>query len=268
MQSSLWNGPVGQAWADEQALLDHLLEPFLDILVAALGETQAVLDVGCGTGATTLAVARTRRCVGLDVSQPMLELARARAAQEGSAAEFILADAETYPFEAGSFDLLLSRFGVMFFQDPTAAFANLRRAASDRLKFVAWRSPEENLFLTTAERAARPFLPDLPARCADAPGPFGLCSAERTRGILQASGWADVEIEPLDVPCALSWQAVERYCARIGPLGQVLPQLDPDTGSRVLEAVRAAYAPFRQGQQVRFTAAAWLVSARESGRGT
>ena len=145
-----------------------------------------VLDVGCGTGSTTLAVARLLgakgRCTGIDISEPMIAAARARAEREGTPASFIRADAQTHAFEPASFDMIISRFGVMFFDDSVRAFANLRRAARDdaELRFIAWRSAAENPFMTTAERAAAPLLPNLPARRPDAPGQFAF--ADRAPG--------------------------------------------------------------------------------------
>src|SRR5687768_7532632 len=129
-QMKLWNGPAGQSWVESQQILDHLFEPFERLLVAAVDATAArrVLDVGCGTGATTLAVSQALgaegRAVGIDISAPMIELARRRARQSGSRAEFIVADAETHAFESEEFDAVTSRFGVMFFDDPAKAFEN------------------------------------------------------------------------------------------------------------------------------------------------
>jgi len=151
-QEQLWNGPSGRVWVEAQALLDRTFRPFEDLLVeAALARSpRRVLDIGCGTGATTLALARRlgahARCVGLDISDPMLALASERAAREGSQAEFIRADAQTYRFEPASFDLIVSRFGVMFFEDPPAAFANLRRwlAPGGRLALAVWGPPALN----------------------------------------------------------------------------------------------------------------------------
>src|SRR5690349_15766118 len=122
-QATLWNGPAGRAWVDAQEPLDQMFQPFEDLLVAAIaaGSGGRVLDVGCGTGSTTLAVARrlgpTGRCKGIDISEPMLAAARARAAREGVPASFIRADAQVHAFAPASFDMIISRFGVMFFED-------------------------------------------------------------------------------------------------------------------------------------------------------
>jgi ubiquinone/menaquinone biosynthesis C-methylase UbiE len=195
-QAALWNGSAGCAWIDMQALLDQVLKPFENLLVAAVRAAPAgqVLDVGCGTGGTTLAVARLPgaegRCIGIDISDPMIAAARGRAERESSTAEFICADAQIHAFEAESFDMIISRFGVMFFNNPIEAFVNLRRAArgNAELRFLAWRSAAENPFLTTAERAAAPLLPNIPAREPDAPGQFAFAARRRVNRILEESG--------------------------------------------------------------------------------
>src|SRR5262245_59391182 len=179
-QKALWNGTGGRAWVETQELLDQVLQPFEDLLVDAVaaGAPASVLDVGCGTGSTTLALARrlgqNGGSTGIDISEPMVAVARARAEREQTPPTFILADAEKHPFEPATFDAMMSRFGVMFFEDPVQAFTNLRRAAKEGapLRFVAWRSPAENPFMTAAERAAAPLLPDLPARRSNGPGQF------------------------------------------------------------------------------------------------
>ncbi|WP_128430025.1 class I SAM-dependent methyltransferase [Streptomyces cyaneus] len=269
-QAARWNGPGGHAWVDAQAVLDEVLRPFEDLLVEAVAAEHAehVLDVGCGSGGTTVAVARrlgpAGRCVGVDISEPMITAARARAEREGTPVSFIRADAQEHVFEPAAFDLVISRFGVMFFNDPVRAFANLRRAARDGagLRFVAWRSPEENPFMTTAERAAAPILPNLPARRSDGPGQFGLADSDRVRRILEESGWSGIDIRPIDVTCTLPERELVGYFTRLGPVGQVLPDADEQTRAKVVETVRAAFEPYVRGSEVRFTAACWTVGAK------
>ena len=247
-QEKLWNTTAGRAWVDAQEILDRMLAPFERLLVDAVagGSFRSVLDVGCGTGSTTVAIARTLgepgRCVGIDLSAPMIEAARVRARTEGVPASFIRADAQNHPFEPSSFDKIVSRFGVMFFDDLVAAFANLRRAAKDEapLHFVAWRSPEENPFMTTAERPARAFLPDLPPRRPDAPGQFALADAGRLRGILEKSGWTKIDLQAIDVNCTFPKSGLEQYFTRLGPLGQILEETDEPTRKRIIDEVRAA----------------------------
>ncbi|MFD9191566.1 class I SAM-dependent methyltransferase [Streptomyces phaeochromogenes] len=278
-QAARWNGPAASAWVEAQSLVDGVLKPFEDLLVEAmsaghggqvLGDGGRVLDVGCGTGSTTLAVARrlgaAGHIVGVDISEPMLTAARARAEQTEAPASFVHADAQEYAFEPASFDAVMSRFGVMFFNDSVRAFANLRRAAKDGavLRFIAWRSPAENPFMTTAERAAAPLLPNLPARRPDEPGQFAFADAERVRRILAEAGWTGIDIQAKDVTCTLPESELIRYFTRFGPLGQILGEADEHTRAHVVETVRAAFDPFVEGPEVRFTAGCWMVGARAS----
>lgn len=269
-QERLWNDTAGRAWVEMQPVLDQMFRPFEDLLVetALAGPGGRVLDVGCGTGSTTLAIARWLGargcCTGIDISEPMLAAARARAERDGSAASFIRADAQTHVFEPRGFDMIVSRFGVMFFSDPVQAFANLRHAATDNawLRFVAWRRAEENPFMTTAERAAAPLMPAIPARKRDAPGQFAFADRDRLCRILENSGWAEVDIQPLDVACAFPEKELVPYFSRLGPLGLALRQVDELTSTKVIETVRAAFAPYARETEIRFTAACWLVGAQ------
>lgn len=272
-QTKFWNGIAGRAWADTQPLLDRALKPFEDLLVNAVAAKSArrVLDVGCGAGTTTLAIAdllgANGRCIGIDISEPMIALARTRAERVDSTAptaRFICADAQIYAFEPAAFDMVVSRFGVMFFDDPVRAFANLRHTAKDgaELRFLAWRSPAENQFMTTAERAAAPLLPNIPARDPDAPGQFAFAGRRRVNRILEESGWNEIDIRPLDVSCNFPEKELVRYFTQLGPLGRVLHDVDEPTRTRVVEEVRAAFAAYVQGDEVRFNAAAWMIRAR------
>ncbi|MFD3375272.1 MULTISPECIES: class I SAM-dependent methyltransferase [unclassified Streptomyces] len=278
-QAARWNGPAASAWVEAQPLVDGVLKPFEDLLVEALaadqegpalGDGGSVLDVGCGTGTTTLAVARrlgaAGHIVGVDISGPMLTAARARAEQADVPASFIHADAQEYTFEPATFDAVISRFGVMFFNDSVRAFANLRRAAKDGavLRFIAWRGPAENPFMTTAERAAAPLLPNLPARRPDGPGQFAFADADRVRRILAEAGWTGIDIQPKDVTCTLPESELIRYFTRFGPVGQMLGEADEQTRTQVVETVRAAFDPFVEGPEVRFSAGCWVVGARAS----
>jgi SAM-dependent methyltransferase len=227
-----------------------------------------VLDVGCGTGATTLAVARAigphGRATGLDVSAPMLALARERALEEGVATEFVRADAQTHAFAPASFDTIVSRFGVMFFDDSVAAFTNLRRAAAAgaTLWLAAWRSAAENPFMTAAERAAAPLLPNLPPREPNAPGQFAFADRGYVERLLAASGWSAGEVHPVDITCTLPREDLERYVTRIGPIGRALQELGTAAREQLLAKVRAAFDPYVHGDEVRFDTACWIVTAR------
>jgi ubiquinone/menaquinone biosynthesis C-methylase UbiE len=272
-QAALWNGRAGRAWIDGQATLDRMFASFEDLLADTVRATSArrVLDVGCGTGGTTLAAARAAgaqgECLGVDISQPMIAVARERAAHEGSTARFVAADVQTHAFEPARFDLVISRFGVMFFDDPVAAFTNLRRAANAgaRLQAVAWRSAAENPYMTTAERAAAPLLPNMPARQPGAPGQFAFADRDRVASILQESGWTEIDIQPIDVDCAFPEQDLVGYFTRLGAVGQVLEDADEATRRQVIGTLRTAFDPFVQGDEVCFTAACWLIGAKAPG---
>jgi SAM-dependent methyltransferase len=269
-QAALWNGRAGRAWVDAQESLDRLFTPFENLLV---GEVRAahgrrVLDVGCGTGATTLAIARALgtegRCTGADISEPMIAVARARAGREGAPASFVCGDAQKQPFEPASFDMIVSRFGVMFFDSPVQAFSNLLNAAKGgaKLRAIAWRSAAENPFMTTAERAASPLLPNLPARKPGAPGQFAFADRDRVASILEESGWAGIDIRAIDVECTFSESDLRTYLTRLGPVGLALQdETDERRRAQVVETVRAAFQPFVHGAEVRFTAACWMIGA-------
>ena len=265
----MWNGASGEAWVRAQALLDASFVNFERVLVDAVTRAGArhVLDVGCGSGATTLAIARhlgtTGSCTGVDISAPLVELARARAARDGVRAAFLLADAQTHDFAHGGYDLAVSRFGVMFFEDPVAAFANLRGAlrGGGQLRAISFRAASENPFMTAAERAAAPLLPDLPPRRPDAPGQFALADRAHVHGILAAAGWSEIDLAPIDVPCAFPAGELDGYFTRLGPVAPVLRDADAATRARVIERLRAGFAPFVHGAEVRFNAACWMIGA-------
>jgi hypothetical protein len=151
----------------------------------------------------------------------------------------------------------------MFFDDPSGAFANMLRAMrpGGAMRVIAWRGPADNPFMTTAERAAAPLLPNLPPRKADGPGQFAFADHHRVQQILEASGWDGIDIQPIDVPCVLQEKELSRYFTQLGPVGSILQNADEDTRGRVIKAVRAAFDPYVHGSEVRFTAACWLIGA-------
>ena len=269
-QAELWN-ERGGIWVEQQALLDRMLAPFEVSLTehVVAGGGVKVLDIGCGAGATTLALA-TRVgpggiCLGVDISAPLIAAAKARARADGAAhAAFVRADAQIHPFEREAFDAVISRFGVMFFEDPTAAFANIRQAAAPdaRLAFVAWRSAAENPFMTTAARAVAPLFPPQPAPDPDAPGQFAFADAERVRRILTASGWRDIAVEPLGQDCVIAQEELMPYVMHMGPAGAAVQNADEATREEARQRLWSAFQPFLAGGRATFTAACWWVTAR------
>ena len=211
-QFDYWNGPEGQHWVDRDALFDAMLGDFVGPLLdaAAITPDDRVLDVGCGNGATSRAAARRAtngHVVGLDISGPMLERARTRAAEEGIGnVEFVHADAQDHPLDdTESFDVLISRFGVMFFADPVAAFANLRKALrpGGRVAFLCWQGLFENEWVAVPAGAIIPIVgpPEVPPP--GAPGPFSFADPERISGILTDAGYADVQTDDVHLPLRL-----------------------------------------------------------------
>jgi SAM-dependent methyltransferase len=270
-QAALWNDTAGRAWVEMQRVLDDMFTPFEKLLLehAAHDDTRGVLDIGCGAGVTTLAAARrigpSGKCVGLDISATLLDLARQRATREGLMnVTFVEADAQTHAFEPNSVDAVISRFGVMFFDSPEAAFTNIKRAArpNAKLAFVAWRSPAENPFMTTAARAAAPLLPSMKPPDPSAPGQFSFADADKVQGILQTSGWKSIEIQSIDVPMHIAEDDLFVYVTKLGPVGMALKDADTPTREKVTAAVQAAFQPFIEDGAARFNAACWLVTAR------
>lgn len=270
-QKTIWNGDAGSAWVETQQLVEQMFKPIEALLledICASGQAvKRVLDVGCGTGGTTLAVSRQLGarglCVGLDISQQMIAAAEASAKEQALATRFVCEDAQTYAFAPATFDLIISRFGVMFFEDSIMAFKNLRRAASAQAecRFIAWRSADENPFMTAAERAAKPQLPQLPERTPDEPGQFAFANQQRILEILQRSGWRGIKIEAVDIACSFAEQDLLLYLSRMGPVGRLLLQQDEATRKQVIEAARDAFEPYVFGDRVVFTAACWKVTA-------
>lgn len=279
---------IADAWGEVQDLLARTARPH-ELLLADAARTagaRTVLDVGCGTGGTTLALAHAlgpdAHITGIDIAAPMLAAARERLEEAAGAAgassaagvaavELVEGDAQTYGFERGVFDLVVSRCGVMFFEDPVAAFANLRAAtrAGGGLRMVVWRSAEENAFMTAAVRAARPLVaPELlPEPVPNAPGQFAFANERFLRGVLEEAGWADVELRELDTRCVFPEAQLMPYVTRVGAVANVLPRLDDQMRARVLEVVREAFAPFVRGGAVCYTACMWDVRATNAREG-
>ncbi len=267
-QSAKWNDQAGRSWAELSDRLDRLLEPFVPMLLEEIGPVagRRILDVGCGAGALTLAAAgRGASGLGIDISAPLIEAARARAVRLGlAAAEFVRGDAQTHRFGTTGLDAVISRFGVMFFADPAAAFRNLHSAArpGSRLACLVWRGAAENDFMTAAERAAADLLPELPKRAGDGPGQFGFADPDRVRAILADGGWREAAIRPVDVTCTMPERDLSLYARRMGPVGERLPNLDSAARAEVERRVDSAFLPWVRNGEARFNAACWMVTAR------
>ncbi len=272
-QIKFWNEKAGRDWTQLQARMDKNLSRIHSAIMAFADAQpgEAVLDIGCGTGTTTLALAdavgASGSVTGVDISQPMLELAKSRAAGRANI-RFELADASAYPFTQ-QYDLLFSRFGVMFFDDPLLAFANLHRAVrpGGRLAFVCWRTPAENLWASAPLAAARPFLPEQPVPDPYAPGPFAFADPQRLLSILSDVGFHDVETRKYDgvMPMGRDLDLIAEQTLQIGPLSRAVGEADAATREKIIAASRAALAKFADGEgEIAPPTACWLVSARVS----
>lgn len=266
-QVSYWNALAGQAWRQQRARVDQLLDPLmslsLDRLAPKAGE--AVLDVGCGAGTSTLALARavapTGRVMGVDVSRVLLTEARERARSLPNV-ELREADAQVTALPAASFDIVYSRFGVMFFDDPVAAFTNLHQCLrpDGRLGFLCWRERDLNEWATVTLRAAQGLV-DFPESAPDAPGPFAFARSERVCELLLGAGFDDVTLQALDHEMVQTLEDAIVYYQHIGPLGALLREASPDVAGALRDAlVRELRARAVDGELC-FRSSAWWVSA-------
>jgi SAM-dependent methyltransferase len=271
-QLAFWNGAGGRTWVERQTHTDITLARVSDALLAFAAPRvgERVLDVGCGCGATTLDIARavdpTGRVVAMDISAPMLDEGRRRAAAAGIGnIDWRQADPATAELEA--FDLLASAFGLMFFGEPVAAFAHLRRAASPRARmaFVSWRGLDENPWIGVPMQAAAAHLPPRPKPNPHAPGMFSFADREHVAGILTAAGWATPRFEKLDAALDIAaGRGIEDAVAQstqIGAVNSWLRNQPADVVAAATDSIRAALAPYEDGASVRLPGAMWLVSS-------
>ena len=270
--SDYWNNDAGRRWVAEQELIDTL---FMSVTaeifaVAAPRAAERVVDIGCGTGTTAFDLAdrvgRHGSVLGIDVSIPMLALARRRAEQRAyTNVAFVEADATTYPFKNASADLVFSRFGVMFFEEPVKAFTNIRAGmtSAGRLAFVCFRPMIECPWFRIPIEAAKPHLPPLPPVAPDAPGMFTFAKKERLQGILSEAGYREIEIKPADVP--INAGTVDRalaFMTHVGPVNRMLGVGSDKQRQTAIAAVRDALAANIGPDGNALTIAVWLVSGR------
>jgi SAM-dependent methyltransferase len=269
-----WNDVSGPIWVAQHELIMEQLRPLGELSMerAAFEAGERVLDVGCGCGETTLDIARrvgpSGFALGVDISAPMLERAREAARGEGlENVRFELADAQTASLPERSFEALYSRFGVMFFSDPDAAFSNLRRALCPgaRLTFICWRAATENPWLLVPTMAIVqhiPFQPPDPT----APGPFAFADSGRVRGILERAGFREVAFEPVDKPLTVggSTKKLEEavaFIVRMGPTRDAFAKASDEARAAATRAVEEALAPYLTDEGVRMSSASWVVTA-------
>jgi SAM-dependent methyltransferase len=273
-QATYWH-TRGEQWVANQASIDARLVAVTQALFAraAASPGERALDIGCGTGTTTIELAAQVGASGAvlaaDISAPMLAVARQRCAERGYRHVRLLhADAQSHAFETGAFDLLLSRFGVMFFSDPVAAFANLIGALrpGGRLAFVCWAPLDDNPWfkepLAAGVRRLGPPEPQPPR----APGPLALAETGYVEEILDAAGFAEVRIETTTIPLAGAATADEEaaFAALLGPLSRLIQTQEPDPATRqaIIEDVAERFRPYQGEAGVRIPASLHYVTAR------
>lgn len=258
-----WDGTGGGYWAVHASHFDRGVAGYQPHLVeaACAGPAGRVLDVGCGNGRTALDLARRAGSVlGIDVSEAMLAVARDRAAAEGlSGVEFVRADAQTHPFEPGSFDVVVSRHGVMFFDDPSVAFANLARAVvpGGRLAMLVWQPLAEQEWLVEFMRALRATPPG-----SDGPSPVAFGDPAKVRSLLEGAGFTGVELSGLERPMWYGTDADDASAFVAGHFAGALDALEPGERPVARDALRAVMASHETPDGVQFRSACWLVTAR------
>jgi SAM-dependent methyltransferase len=269
-QIAYWNGPNGDRWTREQTAIDHAFEALTIRLLesASLLPGERVLDVGCGCGATSLAAADAvgpaGAVLGVDVSVAMLARARERSEGRGNLS-FLEGDASTHAFDP-TFDVAVSRLGVMFFGDPVAAFANLRTALrrGGRLAFVCWRAAADNEWVRVPLAAAARHVPPEPPSLPDAPGPFAFGDAARVEKVLTGAGFARVAVTPFDAAVVLSDEGLDaavRFATTAGPMSRLLRDVPDEARARVVGELETTLRPFLRGRRVALGGATWLVHA-------
>jgi len=267
-QARDWDGDEGAYWAQNAERFDRAVgayhEPFL--AAAGIGRADRVLDIGCGTGQTTRDAARATvdgSALGVDLSGQMIGLARRLAAGQGIAnARFEQADAQIHPFPAGSFDVVISRTGTMFFGDPAAAFANIARALrpGGRLVLLVWQGPQANEWiaeLSGALAAGR----DLPAPPSGAPGPFAQADPDAAQAVLAAAGFTHIEVDGLRQPMWFGNDAGDAHAFVLGLLGWMLHGLDNAGRDRALSNLHATVTAHETGHGCLYQSATWLIRA-------
>ncbi|MGY1709713.1 class I SAM-dependent methyltransferase [Geodermatophilus sp. SYSU D00758] len=268
-QFRAWNGGEGTFWAEHADRLDRAVARYDERLLTAAvrGGADVVLDIGCGTGRITREAARRApagSALGVDLSGPMLEIARRSAQEEGlTTVRFEQADAQVHPFPAAAFDVALSRTGATFFADPVAAFGNIGRAVAPggRLALLVWQAPAANEWfaeITAAFAAGRP----LPVPPPGAPGPFAFAAPDRARAVLTAAGFTDVELEPAAEPMWFGSDPDDATAFVRGVAGWMLEGLDAAGRARAVEVLHRSAAAHVTAAGVEFGSATWLVTAR------
>ena len=274
-QAEFWNGPGGETWTRQRKQFNTMLRPIgLEVLKRAQAQAgEHVLDVGCGTGETTSDLARLvtpgGSATGLDISDLMLAEARRHNQGHDVPVQFHTADAQNYAFDDDAYDLIFSRFGVMFFEDSVAAFANLGRAlkSTGRLTFVCWQSVDRNAWVhLPRDIVAQHIVLDGPGTKSNAPGPFAFGDEGRALSLLNQAGFDDVTVEAHETDVLMggggSIETAVHAVTDQGPLSRVIHDAPEAVQTRIRDDLTMMLAGHQHDDGVRLGAGVWLVSAR------
>jgi SAM-dependent methyltransferase len=272
-QIAEWNGVLGQRWVAMRQEVDRVVAPFgaAALKAAAPQPGERVIDIGCGCGDTTIEIARlvgpAGSVLGVDVSQPMLEVARSRGVSaECSQLSFREGDASESELPA-SIDLLFSRFGVMFFSQPSVAFSHLRKSLrkGGRCVFACWRTPRDNAWAMTPLSAARKALDITPPPSdPEAPGPFAFANEERLRTILSDAGFDNIDVQRFDAAIFLGAtpRAAAEGSVQMGPVSRLVRETGVESLPIIVDAIERTLAPLAAPNgHVSLNGSSWIVAA-------
>lgn len=276
-QIEYWNGDAGQGWVDRDKQMEKSLGIFGDLVIEAanIQVDEKVLDIGCGCAATSFKildqVGPTGRVLGVDISAPMLAVAKDKTSKlsddQRSAITFKQADASTFSFEEGVYDLLFSRFGVMFFSGPADAFANMRKSLKPggRLTFLCWGPVKENQWITLPLNAALKHAPPPEPSPPNAPGPFGFSNPDYIQEVLNKAGFSNINIEAVYPKMMLGQdqkkEQIADFFLEVGPVASITADCDQTLIDKVRESIHEAIMPHYNGQTVNLKTSCWVVTA-------
>ena len=271
-QINFWNGEAGSNWARRTEAVDATFEELTTTILEAarIGSGDHVLDLGCGGGAIAIEAARQAGLLGsvtaIDVSEPLVSVARSRAASANVEIGFVMGDAAIYPFAAAAYDVLVSRMGAMFFDDPRDVFLSLRQALKPggRIALGVWQEPRRNPWAMAPISAVRQFVEIPPRPGPEDPGPFSFANPERVNSIFEFAGFADIELCPFEYPLPMGGSVEEAldYLLEIGPLAEPMRQASGDQRRQALDALVNELSQHQDDEgRVHLGGAFWIITA-------
>ena len=271
-QKEFWNEKKGKIWVSLEKHIDKMLNPLGDHAIKILEpkDGEKILDVGCGTGSTTQNLSKlvgdSGLITGMDISEPILDFAKKQSnSKKINNINFILADAQNFQFLTKSYDAIFSRFGIMFFEDPIAAFKNIKKSLKNkgRLTFICWRKRDENDWITLSSNIASNFLELPPNANPKEPGPFAFEDSGYIEEILIKSGWKNITIKNhnQNIIVGETVNITAEFLSRMGPMSVPFENADQYTQRKVKEALKECYSKYNTSNGVEFNFSTWIVSA-------